>query len=48
MKKGIFKNFTKFTEKRFCQSLILRKMHVSGLQHYKKSDPGTGVFLRIL
>ena len=39
VKKGVLKNFGKFTEKQLCQSLFLNK--VAGL------GPGTGVFLWI-
>ena len=31
-RKGVLRNFTKFTEKRLCQSLFLIKLQVSGLQ----------------
>ena len=34
-KKGVFKNFTKFTEKHLCQGLFFSKV----------ADSGTGVFL---
>ena len=49
MKKGVLKNFTKFTGKHLCQSLFFNK--VAGLRPaalLKKRDPGTGVFLLIL
>ena len=40
-KKGILKNFAKFTGKHLCKSLFFNKL-------YSKRDPGTGVFLWIL
>ena len=50
-KKGILRNFAKFSGKHLCQSLFLNK--VAGLQLYLKRDlqlylkrdSGTGVFL---
>ena len=48
MKKGVLKNFTKFTGKHLCQSLFYNKF--AGLSPAtlikKKSD--IGVFLRVL
>ena len=38
MKKGILRNFTKFTGKHLCQSLFFHKL-------YQKRGSGTGVFL---
>ena len=48
-KKGVLRNFAKFTGKHLCQSLFFNK--VAGLRSttlLKKRDSGTGVFLRIL
>ena len=43
-KKGVLRNFTKFTGKHLCQSLFYNK--VAGLlQLYYKRDSDTGVFL---
>ena len=44
MKKGVLRNFTKFTGKHLCQSLFFSK--VTGLSPavLLKKDPGTGVF----
>ena len=47
-KKGVPRNFTKFTGKHLCQSLFLIKLKLWGLQLYYKRDPDTGVFLQIL
>ena len=47
-KKGVLRNFTKFTGKHLCQSLFFNK--VAGLRTatlFKKGS-GTGVFLSIL
>ena len=46
-KKGVLRNFAKFTGKRLCQSIFLNK--VAGLRPaiLLKKDSGTGVFLRI-
>ena len=41
-KKGVFRNFKKFTGKRLCQSLFFNKV---ALQLYLKRDSNTGVFL---
>ena len=41
-KKGVLNNYTKFTGKHLCQSLILKKLQASTLL---KRDSGTGVFL---
>ena len=48
MKKGILRNFAKFTGKQLCQSLFFNK--VAGLRPTTllKRDSGTGVFLWIL
>ena len=47
VRKGVLRNFAKFTSKHLCQSLFFNK--VAGLrQHYFKRDSGTGVFLLIL
>ena len=45
MKKGVLTNFTKFTEKQLCQSLLFNK--VAGLRPATslKKDSGIGVFL---
>ena len=48
-KKGVLKNFTKFTGKHLCQNLFFNK--VAGLQACNfilKNDSGTGLFLWIL
>ena len=42
-KKGVLRNFAKFTGKHPCQSLFLIKLQAGGLQFIKK-DSGTGVF----
>ena len=42
MKKGLLKNFAKFTGKRMCHSLFFNKVAGPML---KKRDSGTGVFL---
>ena len=46
--KGVLRNFAKFTGKHLCQSLLLIKVQVSGLQFYWKRNSVTGVFLCIL
>ena len=47
IKKGVLKNFTKFTGKHLCQSLFFNK--VAGLPAtLLKRDLGTGVFLWVL
>ena len=47
VKKGVLRNFAKFTGKHLCQSLFFNK--VAGLSLMPatllKRDPGTGVFL---
>ena len=43
IRKGVLKNFTKFTGKHLCQSLFLIKLKALGLQLYLKRDSGTGV-----
>ena len=47
-KKGVLRNFTKFTGKHLCQSLFFNK--VAGLRTATllKKGSGTGVFLSIL
>ena len=47
-KKGVLRNFTKFTGKHLCQSLLFNR--VAGLKPATlvKKDSGTGVFLWIL
>ena len=42
-KRGVLRNFAKFTGKHLYQSLFFSK--VAGLQLYLKRDSGTGVFL---
>ena len=44
MKKGVLKNFTKFTGKHLCQGLFLTELQVSGLQLYLKKEALTQVF----
>ena len=44
-KKGVLRNFTKFTGKHLCKSLFLYK--VAGMRPAKRGS-GTGVFLGIL
>ena len=44
-KKGLFKNFLKFTRKHLCWSPFLIKLQVSGLQLYLKRDCEAGIFL---
>ena len=41
MKKGVPKNFAKFTGKDLFQSLFLIKLQASGLQSFYKRDSGT-------
>ena len=48
IKKGVLRNFAKFTGKHQCQSLFLIKLKASDLQLCLKRDSGTGVFLWIL
>ena len=45
MKKGVLRNFAKFTGKRLCQSLFFND--IAGLRPATllKSDSGSGVFL---
>ena len=43
-KKGVLREFTKFTGKNLCQSLFINKVAGQGRQLYFKKDPGTGVF----
>ena len=47
-KKGVLRNFAKFTEKHLCQSLFFNKVADLRLQLYLKKDSSTGVFLYIL
>ena len=44
-KKGVLRNFAKFTGKHLCRSLFLIKLQASGLQLYQKRNSGTVVFL---
>ena len=44
-KKGVFRNFAKFTGKHLCQSLFFNKVAGLSLQLYLKKDTGTSVFL---
>ena len=44
-KKGVLKNFAKFTGKHQCQSLFFDNLQGLGLQLYLKKDSGSGVFL---
>ena len=46
-KKGVLRNFAKFTGKHLCWSLLLIKVQTSSLKYWKR-DPGKGVFLCIL
>ena len=45
MKKGVLKNFTKFTGKHMCQNLFFYKVAGLRLATLLKKDSGTGVFL---
>ena len=45
VRKGVLRNFAKFTGKHLCQSLFLIKMQDWDLQLYLKRDSGLGVFL---
>ena len=45
MKKGVLRNFTKFTGKPVPGPLFLIKLQASGLQLYLKRDSGTGLQL---
>ena len=47
-KKGVFKNFAKFTGKHLCQSLFFYKVSGLRLKLFKKRGSGTGVFLWIM
>ena len=48
-KKGVLRNFVKFTGKHLSQSLFFNHVAGLGLQHYQKMrDSGTSVFLWIL
>ena len=42
-KRGVLRDFAKFTEKQLCQSLFINKVTDQGWQLYSKRDPGTGV-----
>ena len=44
-KKGVFRNFTKFTGKHLCQSLFVNKVGDLRLATLLKRDSGAGVFL---
>ena len=44
-KKGVLRNFTKFTGKQLCRDLLLIKLQASDQQLYSKRDSDTGVFL---
>ena len=48
VRKGILRNFAKFTRKLLCQGLFFNKVAGWNLQPYQKRDSGTGVFLWIL
>ena len=48
IKKGVLKNFAKFTGKHLWQRLFFKKVAGWGLQLYQKRDSGTDVFLSIL
>ena len=48
MKKGVLRNFTKFTGKQLRQSLFFNKVADLKSVTLLKTDSGTGVFLRIL
>ena len=51
MKKGVLRNFSKFTGKNLCHGLFFNKFAtllktlLKNMQLYYKSDSGTGVFL---
>ena len=47
-KKGVFKNFGKFSGKRPSQSLFFHKVAAWGLKLYLKRDSGIGLFLWVL
>ena len=47
VRKGVLRNFTKFTIKHFCQSLFLDKISGDRPVTLVKKDSGTGVFLWI-
>ena len=47
VRKGVLRNFAKFTGKRLCQSVFFNKVAGWILQLYLKRDSGTGVFLWI-
>ena len=44
-KKGVLRNFTKFTLKNTCARVSFLVKLLAGLQLYLKKDSGTGVFL---
>ena len=44
-KKGVFKNFEKFTEKHFCQNPFCNRSKFSTLQLHSKRDSVRGIFL---
>ena len=45
LKKGVLRNFTKFTRKHQCQSLFFNKVAGPRLANLLKRDSGAGVFL---
>ena len=45
IKKGVLRNFSKFTEKHLCQSVFLIKLQALGLQLYQKRGSGAVAFL---
>ena len=47
-KKGVLRNYAKFTGKHLCNSLFLNKVAGLSLQLSQKQDSGAGVFLSIL
>ena len=48
VKKGVLRNFEKFTVKHLCQSLFSIKLQAWGQQLYLKKGSGTGIFLWVL
>ena len=47
VRKGVLRNFAKFTGKHLCQSFFFNKVASFGLQLHEKRDSGTAVFLWI-
>ena len=45
VRKGVLRNFAKFTGKHLGQSLFFNKVADLSLQLYEKQEPATGVFL---